>query len=132
MQKIIVAKLVRLGKDGDSFSQKLIAQVMRTNAKVTEQYIEQFNSNWKDRGQMYIVDEEKTKERNELLSTSEKANSPELSIREALKKEADEMEAHLANISEAAREAASAMSLLAGEIQSLQVAMRNMRRGKGI
>jgi uncharacterized coiled-coil DUF342 family protein len=47
------------------------------------------------------------------------------------KKEADEMEAHLANISEAATEAANAMSLLAGEIRSLQVAMRNMRRGKG-
>lgn len=93
MQEIVVAKLIRLGKNGDSFDKKLVAQVMRTNAKVSKDYIEQFNATWQDRGQLYIIDEEKTKERNEKLISKEevKTNDAELSIREALKKEADEL-----------------------------------------
>lgn len=88
MGKIVVAKLLRLGKDGDKFSKDLVAQVMRTNAKVDEDYIKQFNSTWQDRGQLYVIDEEKTKERNE---QAELSDPKQLSIREALKKEADEL-----------------------------------------
>jgi len=103
MQKIVVAKLVRLAKDGDSFKKDIHAQVMRTNAKVSEQYINEFNVNWQTRGQLYIIDEKLTKERDEALLkgevkvkevkkvTEEKQIDPKKAIRDALKKEADEL-----------------------------------------
>lgn len=68
MSKIVVAKLVRLGKDGDSFSKKLEAAVLRTNAKIDDEYLNGFNANWKTSGQLYIVDEKATKEREEALA----------------------------------------------------------------
>lgn len=88
MQKIVVAKLVRLAKDGDSFKKDIHAQIMRTNAKISEQYIAEFNVNWQTRGLLYIIDEKLTKERDEQI---QKNDPKELSIRESLKKEADEL-----------------------------------------
>ena len=72
MSKIVVAKKVRLGKDGNKFSKKLIAQVERTNAKVDDEFIKGFNENWKTSGRLYIVDEELTKERDEKLGIIKK------------------------------------------------------------
>jgi hypothetical protein len=63
MSKIVVAKLVRLGKDGDNFNKGLIAKEERTNAKVEEDFIKEFNSNWKTSGRLYIVDKEATEKR---------------------------------------------------------------------
>lgn len=68
MSKIVVAKLVRLGKDGDSFSKKLEAAEIRTSAKVNEDYVKGFNANWKTSGQLYIINEKATKEREESLA----------------------------------------------------------------
>lgn len=68
MSKIVVAKLVRLGKDGDNFSKGLEAKVERTNAKVDEDYLREFNANWKTSGRLYIVDKEATEKRNSDLT----------------------------------------------------------------
>lgn len=67
MSKIVVAKLLRLGKDGDKFSKKLIAKVERTNAKVDDEFIKRFNDNWKTSGRIYEIDKEATKLRDEAL-----------------------------------------------------------------
>ena len=67
MSKIVVAKLVRLGQDGNSFKKDLIAKTMRTNAKVDDEYLKEFNASWKTRGQLYIIDEDATRVRNEAL-----------------------------------------------------------------
>lgn len=83
MSKIVVAKLVRLGQNGDRFDQNMIAQVMRTNAKIDSDYIVKFNETWATRGQMYIIDETATKERDSLLSKST-AKDEEKAIRAAL------------------------------------------------
>lgn len=83
MSKIVVAKLVRLGQNGDRFDKNMIAQVMRTNAKVDSDYIVKFNETWATRGQMYIIDETATKERDSLLSKSN-AKDEEKAIRAAL------------------------------------------------
>lgn len=70
MSKIVVAKLVRLGKDGDNFSKDLIAKVERTNAKVDDDYIKEVNANYKTTGRLYVVDEEATEERDSKLNGS--------------------------------------------------------------
>ncbi len=67
MSKIVVAKLLRLGKDGDNFSKKLIAQVERANAKIDDDFIKSFNTNWKTSGRIYEIDKEATKLRDEKL-----------------------------------------------------------------
>ena len=81
---IVVAKLLRLGKDGDKYKKDLVAKVERTNAKLDEDYIKLFNANWRRSGRLYVIDKEKTAARN-------KALSPEPTEREALKAKADEM-----------------------------------------
>ncbi len=78
MEKIVVVKLVRLGKDGDNFSKDLIAKEERTNVKVHIDYMNEMNANWKTSGRLYIIDEKATKERDEKvywasLSDKEKA-----------------------------------------------------------
>ena len=77
MSEIKVCKLIRLAKDGDHFKKDVTAHVMRTSAKIPADYIEQFNSQWKSRGQLYIVDEEATKNRNELVAKKMAKNAPE-------------------------------------------------------
>lgn len=72
MSEILVCKLHRLGKDGDSFKKGLIAQTLRTNAKIPAEYVEEFNRHWQTRGQFYEVDEEATKARNEKLNPKPK------------------------------------------------------------
>lgn len=67
MNKIVVAKLVRLGKDGDKFKKDLVAQVERTNAKVDIDYLEEFNTNWETSGRLYIIDDKLTEERDKNL-----------------------------------------------------------------
>jgi HD superfamily phosphohydrolase len=91
MEKIVVCKLVRLAKNGDSFDQKLVAQELRTNAKVDDEYMKRFNENWKTSGQMYIMDEAKTKERDELSVKQEVKKEEVKSLREQLKEEAKEL-----------------------------------------
>jgi hypothetical protein len=86
MEKIVVAKLVRLGKDGDNFSKDLIAKEERTNAKVHMDYLDEMNKNWKTSGRLYIIDEKATKERDEKVNPK-----PKLSERDKLKAKADEM-----------------------------------------
>ena len=92
MSKIMVAKLVRLGINGNNFDKKLIAKVERTNAKIDDEQIERFNQSWKTSGRLYIVDEDLTKERNnELAKKAPKADDNSKAIREALKAEADDL-----------------------------------------
>ena len=45
MERIVVANLYRLGKDGDSFS-KDFKKLVRSKAKITEDYVKQINANW--------------------------------------------------------------------------------------
>ena len=108
MSKIVVARLLRLGKDGDNFSKKMIAQVERTNAKVDDDFVEEFNSNWKTSGRIYEINEKATKERDEKvywasLSDEEKAEvkkqRAELASKQKIEKEAKDK--RLALLSEA-------------------------------
>lgn len=85
MNKIVVAKLVRLGKDGDKFSKGLVAKIERTNAKVDEDYIKEHNANWRTSGRLYIVDKEATEKRN---SDVKEVKQPD---RDALKAKATEL-----------------------------------------
>ena len=66
MDNIVVAKLFRLGKDGDKFSKKFKTE-MRSNVKIDRDYVAQFNYNQQTLGQFYEVDEKATAERQELL-----------------------------------------------------------------
>lgn len=92
MSKIVVAKKVRLGMDGDQFNKDLIAKVERTNAKVDDEYLKDFNKNWKTSGRLYIVDEKATAERDASLTKEAKpSKDSSKDVREALKKEADDM-----------------------------------------
>lgn len=86
MSKIVVAKLVRLAKDGDHYNKELVAKVMRTSAKVDDDFVKEFNKTWKTSGQLYIVDEDKTKQRDEKLNGKNENND-----REELKSQADEL-----------------------------------------
>ena len=67
MGKIVVAKLARLGKDGDSFSKKLEAKVLRNSVKIDDEELKQFNKRWEISGLLYTVDTKATTERNEAL-----------------------------------------------------------------
>jgi len=87
MSKIVVAKLVRLGKDGDHFKKDMIAKEMRTNAKVDDEYLKEFNSQWKKRGQLYIIDKEATAERDRIID-----GEPELTQEQKEKIEKDKQE----------------------------------------
>ena len=66
MEKIVVAKLSRLGKDGNKFS-KEFKKELRSNVKISEDYVKEFNKNWKTRGQFYEIDKEATEKRNSQL-----------------------------------------------------------------
>ena len=89
MDKIVVANLFRLGKDGDKFSMKFKTKV-RSKAKVGEDYVKTFNANWKTSGMIYEIDEKATKERDEKVL---KANNPLAKMtRDELKEKADELE----------------------------------------
>lgn len=81
MSKIVVAKKVRLGKDGDAFKKDLVAQVERTNVKIDDEYIKEFNQDWKTTGRLFIIDKEAT----------EKRNSTDKPDRDALKAKATEL-----------------------------------------
>lgn len=88
MDKIVVANLFRLGKDGDKFSMKFKTGV-RSKAKVGVDYVKTFNANWKTSGMVYEIDEKATKERDESVL---KANNPIAKLtRDELKEKADEM-----------------------------------------
>lgn len=71
MERIVVANLYRLGKDGDSFSKKFKTEV-RSRAKVTEDYVKRVNANWATGGMIYKIDEKATKERDEKLNPPKK------------------------------------------------------------
>jgi gamma-glutamylcyclotransferase (GGCT)/AIG2-like uncharacterized protein YtfP len=81
--KIVVATLYRLGKAGDSFNKDFKTK-LRSKAKVSEDYVNTVNANWKTAGQLYVIDEKATKERDELVA-------PQTLDRDALKKQADDM-----------------------------------------
>ena len=77
MGKIVVAKLIRLGKDGDTFNKKLVGKVLRERAIVEEAYVKEFNKNWKTSGQLYEINTKATTERNKSLDKkAEDKNSP--------------------------------------------------------
>jgi hypothetical protein len=84
MEKIVVANLFRLGKDGDKFS-KEFKTLMRSGAKIPESYVNQINAGWKTSGQFYEIDKEATKKRNDSLT---KSNEP---TRKELKEKADKL-----------------------------------------
>jgi len=89
---IVVAKLIRLGKNGDKFDKKLIAEEMRSNAKIERDYVEQFNKNWQSRGQMYVINEEATAKRDAELSKKQSdPETPENNEREQVKQLADDL-----------------------------------------
>ncbi len=85
MSKIVVAKLVRLGKNGDRFDKKMIAKEERTSVKIDNEQIEMFNKNWEVSGRLYVIDEEATKERNKLFTPKDMPD------RDELKKEAESL-----------------------------------------
>ena len=94
MGKIKVYKLVRLGQDGDKFKKNMIAKELRTNAKLDEDFVKEYNKTWDVSGHLYILNEEATKKRDEKLKKKEAPEKPKgngLQIRNALKKEADEL-----------------------------------------
>lgn len=64
--KNVVAKLYRLGKDGDTFNKEYKTPI-RTRVIVEREYVEQSNEDWQKKGQLYEVDEKATKERWEKL-----------------------------------------------------------------
>jgi hypothetical protein len=89
MNRIVVADLYRLGKDGDKFSKDFKTKV-RSKAKVGEDYVNTCNANWITSGLLYVIDEKATKERDELVL---KANNPLAKMtRDELKEKADELE----------------------------------------
>lgn len=69
MSKILVCKKVRLGQDGGKFKKNLEAKVERTNLKIEEHLMDEFNANWKVSGRLYVVDDKATKERNAKLES---------------------------------------------------------------
>ena len=71
MSKIVVAKLYRLGRDGDSFTKKF-KTTLRESVKIDDEYITNFNKNWQSSGQLYEIDEKATKTRNEKLNPKPK------------------------------------------------------------
>jgi hypothetical protein len=62
MGKIVVAKLYRLGKDGDKFKQEF-KKVLRNRVVVDEDYVKTFNKSTEVSGQMYEIDKEATEAR---------------------------------------------------------------------
>jgi hypothetical protein len=67
MGKIVVAKLHRLGKDGDKFSEKFKTTI-RDRVVIDEDYVKEFNRSLKTRGQMYEIDPKATKDRDSILN----------------------------------------------------------------
>lgn len=89
MNRIVVCRKVRLGSDGGKFSRKLIAAVELSACKITDDYMEEQNRNWKISGRYYELDEKATKEREERIA---KENDPISKMtRDELKEKADEM-----------------------------------------
>ena len=69
MSRIVVAKLVRLGQDGNVFKKDMHAKTLRTSVKIDETEIQEFNKHWKNKGQLYIIDKEATEKRDLILET---------------------------------------------------------------
>lgn len=89
MGKVVVCKVVRLGKDGDKFKKGLVAKVLRNNAKLDEDYVKEQNESWKTSGVYHEVDLKATSERNEKLEkSSEPSDAEKKAIREEAKTEA--------------------------------------------
>ena len=91
MERIVVANLFRLGKDGDKFS-KDFKKIVRSRAKVTESYVKGINANWKMGGMIYEIDEKATKERDEKLLNLTVQFDSKTVTRDELKDKADKME----------------------------------------
>lgn len=91
MEKTLVCKLFRLGKDGDRFKDDLIAATLRTRVLVGADYVARFNKNSHISGQRYEIDEKATKERDAIKSGKPKADPIDKEIREALKAKADSL-----------------------------------------
>jgi hypothetical protein len=72
MSKIVVADYYQLTRLADGFTQESKI-LIRKGVKVAESYVEVSNSNWKDNGKLYVIDEEATKE-NSAQREFEKAN----------------------------------------------------------
>ena len=71
MGKIVVAKLYRLGKDGDKFS-KEYKKPIRNRVVVDEDFVRKFNQNTKISGQMYEIDQAATSRRDEEIAAKSK------------------------------------------------------------
>lgn len=67
MGKIVVADLFRLGKNGDKYDENLKVP-LRTNVKIDSDHIKSFNAQKSTSGQMYVVKEKETKERDEQIN----------------------------------------------------------------
>lgn len=67
MSKLVVANLFRLGRNGDKFS-KDFKTTLRTGVVIDENYVNDFNKNWKVSGQFYEIDKEATDKRNNKLN----------------------------------------------------------------
>lgn len=121
MSKIVVCKLVRLGMDGDKFKKELVAQEERTSVKITKEEMTKQNKLWKTTGRLYILDEDKTKEREaqveqtaadkakataETAGANEKAKEADARIAEANARKAEAEAAEAEAKAEAAKKAA--------------------------
>lgn len=71
-----VAKLYRLlTKENHQFKRDGQKQLIRSNALVTEEYINEVNAGSGDSGQMYVIDEEATKQREEASNDTKKSKT---------------------------------------------------------
>jgi hypothetical protein len=89
MGKIIVARKYRLMRDGEKFTESGKKEI-RSNVKLDEDFVAQFNATTKTSGHMYEIDVEATKQRDALISAKE-AKPVQALDREALKLEAIEL-----------------------------------------
>lgn len=77
MGNLVVAKLYRLGRDGDKVKEEYKTE-LRSRVIIDSDELEVFNSGKSVSGQMYVVDEIATKQRNE--DVKQKAEEKQLLI----------------------------------------------------
>lgn len=69
---ISVYRLVRLAKEGDHFSKDTVVRELRTDVKMDDDFVKDYNKAWKTTGQMYVLDKKLTGERDKKLNPEPK------------------------------------------------------------
>ena len=92
MGKVVVAKLYRLGRDGDKVKEEYKTE-LRSRVVIDEDDVIRFNAGKEISAQMYVIDEAATKKRNQKI-IGEKAEKAMIASK---KKEADQAVAAVIN-----------------------------------